>query len=74
MLNRYLSLTGALIYDGCIGDCLGPVQGIYPLFYDILNHNEIYGYDEETVKEMGRITDACGYNAYLDKYLQYPPP
>lgn len=31
--------------------------------YDVLAHNEIYGFDDATVAEMGRIAEECGMNA-----------
>lgn len=31
--------------------------------YDVLAHNEIYGFDDEEVNAMGRISDKCGWNS-----------
>lgn len=55
------------LYVGLIENLFGTMHMLISsrltVDYDVLAHNEIYGFDDATVAEMGRIAEECGMNA-----------
>lgn len=64
---------GALVYDPCIGDFIRVGQEIvaYPF---VMANQEILGLDQSTLDKMENLHNKCGYQDFIDKYMQFPPP
>ena len=60
--KTYFDLSGALMYDPCIGDC-GLVQGEYPTYQYAKENNAILNFDDTTLAKMEKISEDCGYEA-----------
>ena len=71
--KTYLDLSGALMYSPCIGDC-GFVQIQMQQYPFAQANNLILNINETFLEELGERSAECGYTAYMDKYISYPPP
>lgn len=71
-------LSGALVYDPCIGP-YDTIQQQVPVVPFVKANKDLFGFDEGYISE-GYISDfeelhkSCGYEDLLDKYLKFPPP
>ena len=57
--TTYFNLSGALVYDPCIGDC-GNVQMYIPTNQFAVNNQVILNLNESTLNEMGHLSSTCG--------------
>lgn len=71
--KTYYDLKGALVYDPVIGDFTYTQEEVVAVPYVEANNN-ILNLDKSFVKELVGLDESCGYAAYREKYLQYPPP
>lgn len=64
-------LTGALVYDPCIGsfDYTNAIY-VYPF---IEQNNNILGFNKTFVADLAARDKACGYAQYREDFLQFPP-
>jgi hypothetical protein len=60
--TTYFDLSGALVYDPCIGDC-GDVQGYIPTNQFAINNQVILNLNESTLNEMAKLSSTCGLDA-----------
>jgi carboxypeptidase D len=68
-----LDLAGALVYDPCIGDC-GFVQMEIPTYRFARENNGILNLNQSFLAQLEQTSTECGYEDYIDTYLQFPPP
>ena len=64
---------GALMYDPCIGQFV-TVQEEYTAVPFALAQQANLGLNASFIKEMTAIHESCGYAAFIEKYLTFPPP
>ena len=57
--KEYFDLSGALLYDPCIGDC-GNVQGAIPSTQFALNNQVILNLNQSLLDEMVKVSATCG--------------
>lgn len=70
--KTHYDLTGALIYDSCIGE-FASVQQEYVAVSFVQKNNNILNLNDTFAAELENLHNTCGYQAYLDKYLTFPP-
>ncbi|KAL8830342.1 MAG: hypothetical protein Q9191_001483 [Dirinaria sp. TL-2023a] len=68
----YYNLAGIAINDPIIGDDTLQEQAVIVPFIDYWS--KLFFLNETFLDAIHAKQDACGYSAYLEKYLQYPPP
>lgn len=71
--NTYFNLSGALVYDPCIGsfDYVQEEVVIYPY---LQKYNSILNIDPTAMAIFESLDKSCGYKDFRDKYLTFPPP
>ncbi|KAF3762956.1 alpha/beta-hydrolase [Cryphonectria parasitica EP155] len=69
--TTHFDLSGALIYDPCIGDC-GWVQEEVPTVPYVLQNSNLFGLNESFTETLVASHESCGYAAYIDEYLTFP--
>ena len=57
--KKHFDLSGALIYDPCIGDC-GVVQAEIPTTQFALNNQVILNLNQSTLDDMVDVSATCG--------------
>lgn len=57
---QLLIISGALVYDPCIGDC-GYVQMTVPTAQFITSNNVILNLNSSSLQAMNEMADRCGY-------------
>ncbi|KAI1308499.1 alpha/beta-hydrolase [Xylaria venustula] len=70
--TTYYDLSGLLIYDPVIGD--GVVQDAVTTVPFIDYHHNLFTFNDTFSKHVHDLHESCGFAAYQDKYLTYPPP
>ena len=65
-------LRGAMVYDPCIGQ-FDYVQEQVPTYDFINEHSDIFGFDESFMNQLESMHKSCGYEAFQNKYLSFPP-
>ncbi|MCJ1398410.1 hypothetical protein MMC11_001608 [Xylographa trunciseda] len=77
MLNQkdteYFNLQGALTYDPCIGD-FNLVQEEIPAVPYVQAYNNLFNFNATFLAQLEALDESCGYAAYREKYLTFPPP
>ncbi|KAI9703449.1 MAG: hypothetical protein M1820_005922 [Bogoriella megaspora] len=71
--TTYYDLSGALVYDPCIGsfDVVGQEIPTYPF---VVANNDILNINDSYLATLESVHQSCGYADWFDKYLQFPPP
>lgn len=75
MLDRnnttHFDLSGALMYDPCIGSCTYIQEEVtaYPF---VEQNNNMIGLNASYLAQLKALDESCGYAAYRDQYLTYP--
>lgn len=69
--TTYYNLSGALVYDPCIGEFVG-IQEEYVAVPYVQEYNNILNLNESFMAELAGLHQSCGYADYLDKYLTFP--
>ena len=76
MLNEddpvYYNVSGALLYDPCIGDW-DFLQQKVPIVPFVQTNNNLLNFNATFLALMEERHQACGYAQLLDAYLTYPP-
>lgn len=70
--KTYYDLTGALLYDPCIGEFVS-IQEEYVAVPFVQENNNILNLNNTFMAELENLQQTCGYQAYLDKYFTFPP-
>ncbi|KAF2725023.1 carboxypeptidase S3, penicillopeptidase S3, CPD-S3 [Polychaeton citri CBS 116435] len=71
--SEYYDVTGALIYDPCIGNWDFTQQEV-PVVPFTLANNNVMGYNATFIAQLEQLHESCGYADWLDTYLTFPPP
>ncbi|TAQ90069.1 hypothetical protein B7494_g1616 [Chlorociboria aeruginascens] len=71
--KEYFDLSGALVFDPCIGEFLTTQEEIPAVPYVLANAN-LFNLNETFTAEIAELHESCGYKNYTDTYLQFPPP
>lgn len=69
--KRYFNVSGAIIYDGIIGNqAFAQQQAVtYPYVRENWSH---FGFNKTDMGYMEQRHRECGFEAYLDRYLTFP--
>jgi carboxypeptidase D len=67
-----LHLIGALVYDGCIGQ-YNVVQEDMVVVPFIEANKQHFNIDDQTLSSLKSSHQSCGYDTYINNYLQFPP-
>ncbi|KIV86478.1 hypothetical protein PV11_02089 [Exophiala sideris] len=69
--TTYYDLSGALVYDPCIGEFVS-IQEEYVAVPYVVENNNILNINASFLAELENLHETCGYAAYLDKYFTFP--
>lgn len=76
MLNQkdktYYDLTGALVYDPCIGE-FDYIQAQVPAVQNVVLNPNLFNFNASFMSHIQDASKSCGYDAYFDKYFKFPP-
>ncbi len=70
--KKYFDLSGALMFDPCIGD-FDYVQEEAVVVPYVQQNANLFNFNESFMADLESLHKSCGYEAYVDKYLQFPP-
>lgn len=70
--TTYYDLSGALVYDPCIGEFVS-IQEEYVAVPYVQANNNILNLNESFLAELENLHQTCGYADYLEKYYTFPP-
>ncbi|KAK8858472.1 hypothetical protein IAR55_002699 [Kwoniella newhampshirensis] len=70
--TEYYNLSGALIYDGVIGE-YDYVQGEIPAVPFVEANANLFNFNETFMSELKGLHESCGYADYIDRYMKFPP-
>ena len=73
LYNANAQHPGALVYDPCIGD-FNFVQEEIPVVPFVKANNNLFGFNATFLAQLEALDESCGYAAYREKYLTFPPP
>jgi carboxypeptidase D len=62
-----------MIYDGCIGQ-FDYVQENVAVVPFVKENSQFFGFDDSFMSQIESLHQECGYDAFLNKYLTFPPP
>lgn len=68
--TEYFNLSGALVYDPCIGQ-FDQEEELAAVPFAIEN-NAMFGFNESFLTELEDLHEQCGYAAYIEQYLTFP--
>lgn len=71
--TEHFNLSGALMYDPCIGDYDYTQQEVVAVPLAVANNN-LFGFNSTFVSHLESLHQSCGYADYISTYLTYPPP
>ncbi|KAF2436576.1 serine carboxypeptidase [Tothia fuscella] len=71
--TQYFDLSGALVYDPCIGQ-YDYVQENVPVVPFVKENQEFFGFSSSFMSQIESLHESCGYADFIDKYLTFPPP
>lgn len=68
----HLDLSGALMYDPCIGEYVWAQQQAvaYPF---IKEHNSVMGFNQSFMNKIAELDQSCGYAEFREQYMAFPP-
>ncbi|KAG9699739.1 serine carboxypeptidase, partial [Aureobasidium melanogenum] len=69
--TEYYDLSGALVYDPCIGDFDYTQEEVVVVPFAVQNQN-ILNLNASFLAKMENLHQSCGYADYIDKYLTFP--
>lgn len=71
--TTYFDLSGALVYDPCIGDFTFTQEEVPAVPFVQANQN-LFQFNQSFMQELEGLHQSCGYADYINKYLTFPPP
>jgi carboxypeptidase D len=71
--TTYYDISGALVYDPCIGNC-GYIHQTTPVVPYIEKNTEFFKFNSSYMATIKQAHQDCGYADWISTYLQYPPP
>lgn len=69
--TSYFNVKGMTIYDPVIS---GGTAGITPTNYFVQYWENVFPFNDTTKAQIANASKTCGFDAYSDKYLTFPPP
>jgi carboxypeptidase D len=69
--KEYFDLSGALVYDPCIGQ-FDYVQEEVPAVPFVVANNNLFNFNESFIAQLESLHKSCGYADYIEKYLTFP--
>lgn len=69
--KEYFDLSGALVYDPCIGQ-FDYVQEEVPAVPFVVENNNLFNFNESFIAQLESLHKSCGYADYIEKYLTFP--
>jgi len=70
--TEYFDLSGALMFDPCIGE-FATIQEEIPVVPFVQANANLFNFNASFLAELESLHESCGYAAYIDKYLTFPP-
>ncbi|KAL4924150.1 putative pheromone processing carboxypeptidase (Sxa2) [Aspergillus undulatus] len=70
--KEYYDLSGALVYDPCIGQH-DYIQEEAPAVPFVLENANLFNFNQSFLDELAALHESCGYKDFLDEYLTFPP-
>ena len=70
--TTYFDLSGALVYDPVIGST-DYIQEELPTLPFIQSQAAMFNFQEDFMANLTEMDESCGYKAFRDKYLVFPP-
>ncbi|KAJ4389634.1 hypothetical protein N0V93_007106 [Gnomoniopsis smithogilvyi] len=70
--TTYYDLSGALVYDPCIGSFVYTQQEAVAVPF-VLENNNMLNLNDSLVQELQSLHESCGYQEYVDTYFTFPP-
>ncbi|KAI9367073.1 Alpha/Beta hydrolase protein [Aspergillus egyptiacus] len=70
--TEYYDLSGALVYDPCIGQH-DYIQEEVPAVPFVQANANLFNFNASFLSDLESRHEECGYKAYLDEYLVFPP-
>ncbi|KAL2869621.1 putative pheromone processing carboxypeptidase (Sxa2) [Aspergillus lucknowensis] len=70
--TEYYDLSGALVYDPCIGQ-YDYVQQQAPAVPLVLENANLFNFNQSFLSELESLHESCGFKDFLDEYLVFPP-
>ncbi|CAF9941404.1 hypothetical protein IMSHALPRED_002558 [Imshaugia aleurites] len=71
--KEYYDLSGALVYDPCIGQ-FDYTQEEVPAVPFVLENQALLQFNDSFLAQLESLDQSCGYAEYREKYLTFPPP
>ncbi|KUJ08287.1 putative serine-type carboxypeptidase F [Mollisia scopiformis] len=69
--TTHFNVSGALMYDPCIGDCSFIAEEV-PAYPFVEYNNNMIGLNASYLAQLKAADETCGYAAYRDQYLVFP--
>lgn len=69
--TTYFNVSGALVYDPCIGNWVYTNNAFIPKF--VHDNNNVLGFNDSFISTLDDAYQSCGYADFVDSYLQFPP-
>ncbi|KAL4794239.1 Alpha/Beta hydrolase protein [Aspergillus venezuelensis] len=69
--KEYYDLSGALVYDPCIGQH-DYVQEEVPAVPFVLENANLFNFNQSFLDELTSLHESCGYKDFIDEYLTFP--
>ena len=71
--TMYYNLSGALVYDPCIGQ-FDYTQEEVPAVPFVQANENLFKFNQSFMDQLESLHQSCGYADYIEKYLTFPPP
>ncbi|KAH8719175.1 Alpha/Beta hydrolase protein [Phaeosphaeriaceae sp. PMI808] len=68
----FFDVKGIMIYDPSVAEDV--ILEDIPAVKFVDQWSGLFNFNETFTADIHKRADACGYNAYMDKYLTFPPP
>lgn len=69
--KEYYDLSGAMVYDPCIGQFIFTQEEVVAVPFTVANNN-LFNFNESFLAELQGLHESCGYASYIDQYLTFP--
>ncbi|KAG0650120.1 Serine-type carboxypeptidase F [Hyphodiscus hymeniophilus] len=70
--TEYFDLSGALMYDPCIGSWVYTQTEAVAVPFVVQNNNVI-GLNASYIAQLEELDKTCGYSEYREEYMKFPP-
>lgn len=70
--TTYYNVSGAMVFDPCIGEFNG-IQEEYTAVPYVQANANLFNFDDDFMAQLDGLHQSCGFADYIDKYLVFPP-